>query len=100
MAASKKLEPCDGGFISRLSSMGMYALVAGGIWMDLLVKAEDYNKSSILLTVASGERRVLDINGMTAFIFVWTRRATGGRFILKKNGDVCQRERMFPQIAR
>jgi hypothetical protein len=29
---------------------------------DLLVKAEDYNSTSILLTFASGEQRVLDIN--------------------------------------
>lgn len=30
--------------------------------MDLLVKAENYNKTSILLTFESGEQRVLDIN--------------------------------------
>lgn len=30
--------------------------------MDLLVKAETYNETSILLTFESGEQRVLDIN--------------------------------------
>jgi hypothetical protein len=29
---------------------------------DVLIKAEDYNKTSILLTFESGEQRVLDIN--------------------------------------
>ena len=29
---------------------------------DILIKAENYNKTSILLTFKSGEQRVLDIN--------------------------------------